>query len=84
MLSKRQVPEVMMRIDQRPGIDHHGAVLSICKFAGAEQPQHVCDRVAVFRQGRIAAVLGHAQLSEEAIVAASVGLSDSAPESAAL
>lgn len=45
---------------------------------------HVCDRVAVFRQGRIAAVLGHGQLSEEAIVAASVGLSDSAPESPAL
>ena len=35
---------------------------------------HVCDRVAVFGQGKIAALLGRDQLSEEAIVAASVGL----------
>ena len=35
---------------------------------------HVCDRVAVFGQGRIAALLGRDELSEEAIVAASVGL----------
>ena len=34
---------------------------------------HVCDRVAVFSQGRIAAMLGRDELSEEAIVAASVG-----------
>jgi len=38
---------------------------------------HVCDRVAVFRQGRIAATLDRGHLSEEAIVAASVGLSAS-------
>ena len=41
---------------------------------------HVCDRVAVFSQGRIAALLGRGQLSEEAIVAASVGLEAKVPE----
>jgi ribose transport system ATP-binding protein len=40
---------------------------------------HVCDRVAVFSQGRIAALIGRDQLSEEAIVAASVGLEANVP-----
>jgi ABC-type sugar transport system ATPase subunit len=35
---------------------------------------HACDRVAVFRGGRVALVLERAELSEEAIVAASLGL----------
>ena len=35
---------------------------------------HLCDRVAVFREGRIAAMLERDQLSEEAIVAASMGV----------
>jgi ribose transport system ATP-binding protein len=35
---------------------------------------HVCDRVAVFSRGRVAALLERAALSEEAIVAASAGL----------
>jgi ribose transport system ATP-binding protein len=35
---------------------------------------HLCDRVAVFREGRIAATLGREELSEEAIVAASMGI----------
>jgi ribose transport system ATP-binding protein len=39
---------------------------------------HVCDRVAVFSQGRIAALIERAELSEEAIVGASVGLVRSA------
>lgn len=39
---------------------------------------HVCDHVAVFSQGRITALLGREQLSEEAIVAASVGLTHDA------
>jgi ribose transport system ATP-binding protein len=43
---------------------------------------HVCDRVAVFSQGRIAALLGRDQLSEEAIVAASAGLAGNLPEPA--
>lgn len=43
---------------------------------------HVCDRVAVFSQGRIAALLERYQLSEEAIVAASVGLNSNMPEPA--
>jgi ribose transport system ATP-binding protein len=35
---------------------------------------HACDRVAVFREGRVAITLERADLSEEAIVAASLGL----------
>ena len=34
---------------------------------------HLCDRVAVVRQGRIAAMLERDELSEEAIVAAAIG-----------
>ncbi len=34
---------------------------------------HLCDRVAVVREGRIAAMLERAALSEEAIVAAAMG-----------
>ncbi|MDQ6435262.1 sugar ABC transporter ATP-binding protein [Mesorhizobium sp. LHD-90] len=34
---------------------------------------HVCDRVAVMREGRLVAMLDHGELSEEAIVAAAVG-----------
>jgi ribose transport system ATP-binding protein len=41
---------------------------------------HVCDRVAVFTQGRIAAVLERGELSEEAIVATSVGFRGGAGE----
>jgi ribose transport system ATP-binding protein len=37
---------------------------------------HVCDRVAVFSRGRIAALIERDALSEEAIVAASVGLAE--------
>jgi ribose transport system ATP-binding protein len=35
---------------------------------------HLCDRVAVFHKGRIAAVLDHAAASEEAIVGAALGV----------
>ena len=35
---------------------------------------HLCDRVVVFREGRIAAMLLRTELSEEAIVAASMGV----------
>jgi ribose transport system ATP-binding protein len=35
---------------------------------------HACDRVTVFREGRVAATLAREDLSEEAIVAASLGL----------
>ena len=35
---------------------------------------HLCDRVAVFREGRIAAMLERDELSEEAIVAAAMGV----------
>jgi ribose transport system ATP-binding protein len=34
---------------------------------------HLCDRVAVMREGGIAAMIDHAQASEEAIVAAAMG-----------
>ncbi|TIT87178.1 MAG: sugar ABC transporter ATP-binding protein, partial [Mesorhizobium sp.] len=34
---------------------------------------HLCDRVAVVREGRIAATLERAALSEEAIVSAAMG-----------
>ena len=34
---------------------------------------HLCDRVAVMREGRIVAIIERAQLSEEAIVAAAMG-----------
>ena len=34
---------------------------------------HVCDRVAVMREGRLVAMLDRTELSEEAIVAAAVG-----------
>ena len=37
---------------------------------------HLCDRVMVFHKGGIAATLDHAEASEEAIVAAAMGLSD--------
>ncbi len=35
---------------------------------------HACDRVAVFREGRVVSTLERAELSEEAIVAASLGV----------
>jgi ribose transport system ATP-binding protein len=35
---------------------------------------HLCDRVAVFHKGKIAAVLDHAEASEEAIVGAALGV----------
>ena len=35
---------------------------------------HLCDRVAVFHKGRIAALLDHAAASEEAIVGAALGV----------
>jgi ribose transport system ATP-binding protein len=35
---------------------------------------HLCDRVMVFHGGRVAATLPHAEASEEAIVAAAMGL----------
>ena len=35
---------------------------------------HLCDHVMVFHNGRVAAMLTHAQASEEAIVAAALGL----------
>ena len=35
---------------------------------------HLCDRVMVFNKGRVAAVLPHAEASEEAIVAAAMGV----------
>ena len=35
---------------------------------------HLCDRVVVFREGRVAATLAHGEASEEAIVAAAMGV----------
>jgi ribose transport system ATP-binding protein len=35
---------------------------------------HLCDHVMVFHNGRVAAMLTHAHASEEAIVAAALGL----------
>jgi ribose transport system ATP-binding protein len=35
---------------------------------------HLCDRVAVFREGRIAAVLAHGAATEQSIVAAALGV----------
>ncbi|MDR3495030.1 MAG: sugar ABC transporter ATP-binding protein [Ancalomicrobiaceae bacterium] len=35
---------------------------------------HLCDRVAVFREGRVVATLAHGNASEEAIVGAAMGL----------
>jgi ribose transport system ATP-binding protein len=35
---------------------------------------HLCDRVMVFNKGRLAATLPHAEASEEAIVAAAMGV----------
>jgi ribose transport system ATP-binding protein len=35
---------------------------------------HLCDRVAVFHKGRVAAMLDHAEASEEAIVGAALGV----------
>jgi ribose transport system ATP-binding protein len=37
---------------------------------------HLCDRVMVFHKGRVAATLPHDEASEEAIVAAAMGLSN--------
>jgi len=37
---------------------------------------HLCDRVAVFHKGRIAALLDYAEASEEAIVGAALGVAD--------
>ena len=37
---------------------------------------HLCDRVMVFHKGRVATTLPHAEASEEAIVAAAMGLSN--------
>ena len=39
---------------------------------------HLCDRVMVFNKGRVAATLPHAEASEEAIVAAAMGVQTSA------
>jgi ribose transport system ATP-binding protein len=44
---------------------------------------HVCDRVAVFRDGRVVADLAREAVSEEAIVAASLGVEHDAVEAAA-
>ncbi len=44
---------------------------------------HVCDRVAVFRDGRVVANLDRSTLSEEAIVAASLGVDHAAIGAAA-
>ena len=38
---------------------------------------HLCDRVMVFNKGRVAATLPHAEASEEAIVAAAMGVAQS-------
>jgi ribose transport system ATP-binding protein len=35
---------------------------------------HLCDRVMVFNKGRVAVTLPHAEASEEAIVAAAMGV----------
>ncbi|UUP18678.1 sugar ABC transporter ATP-binding protein [Nitratireductor thuwali] len=35
---------------------------------------HLCDRVAVFREGRVVATLPHPEISEEAIVGAAMGV----------
>ena len=37
---------------------------------------HLCDRVMVFHKGRVAAILEHAEASEEAIVAAAMGVTN--------
>jgi ribose transport system ATP-binding protein len=44
-------------------------------LASSDTPElvHLCDRVAVMREGRIVATIERAQLSEEAIVAAAMG-----------
>jgi ribose transport system ATP-binding protein len=40
---------------------------------------HLCDRVMVFHKGGVAATLPHAEASEEAIVAAAMGVQQKAP-----
>ena len=44
-------------------------------FSSSDTPElvHLCDRVAVMREGGITAMIGHEGLSEEAIVAAAMG-----------
>jgi len=45
-------------------------------FLSSDTPElvHLCDRVMVFNKGRVAATLPHAEASEEAIVAAAMGV----------
>ena len=47
-------------------------------LASSDTPElvHLCDRVAVMRQGRVVAVLEGSQITEEAIVALAMGASD--------
>ena len=44
---------------------------------------HLCDRVMVFHKGRVATTLPHGEATEEAIVAAAMGIGQAPPEIAA-
>ena len=44
---------------------------------------HLCDRVMVFHKGRVAATLPHGEATEEAIVAAAMGVRKTLPGDAA-
>jgi len=44
---------------------------------------HLCERVMVFHKGRVAAILPHGEATEEAIVAAAMGVRKAHPEEAA-
>ena len=44
---------------------------------------HLCERVMVFHNGRVAATLRHGEATEEAIVAAAMGVGKAHPRDAA-
>ncbi len=44
---------------------------------------HLCERVMVFHKGRVVATLRHGEATEEAIVAAAMGLRKARPDEAA-
>jgi ribose transport system ATP-binding protein len=53
-------------------------------LASSDTPElvHLCDRVVVLREGRVAAALSHDEISEGAIVGAAMGIA-AAPQGAA-
>lgn len=81
-------PEILLLNDPTRGVDmetKREIYLMLRQFAdegklilllSSDTPElvHLCDRVMVFREGKVVSTIDHADLSEEAIVGAAMGL----------